>query len=57
MPESCADCLHFRYDTFPCTVVTFCLCEWAHRAIPDEDRERPDWCPLEVKKEGTDEQV
>ena len=52
IPESCADCAYFRYDTFPGTAVTFCLCERAHRAIPDEDRERPDWCPFETNPEG-----
>lgn len=47
-PESCADCAHFRYDTFPCTAFTVCLCEKAHEPIPDEDRERPAWCPLDA---------
>lgn len=47
MPESCADCAYFRYDTFPCTAFAACLCELAHKAIPDEDKERPAWCPLE----------
>lgn len=48
-PESCADCVCFRRDAFPCTAFTVYFCELADQTIPDEDRERPEWCPLEER--------
>lgn len=56
MPESCADCAYFRHDTFPCTVFTVCFCEQAQRVIPDEDVERPVWCPLNNEEDIISEQ-
>lgn len=51
-PESCADCVYFRHDAFPCTAFTVCFCELVNRTIPDDDRERPVWCPLEERDGG-----
>lgn len=50
-PESCADCANFRYECFPCTSCSVYLCEKEHKTIPDEDRERPIWCPLDSNKQ------
>lgn len=47
LPESCADCAYFLYDALLFTAFTVCFCEKARKVIPDEDRERPEWCPLD----------
>lgn len=44
-PESCADCRFLKFDHLsPGCSVAFCLA--CSQVVPDEDRERPDWCPL-----------
>ena len=45
IPESCADCRFWQFDRLSpgCSVA---LCVTCSQVIPDEDKERPDWCPL-----------
>lgn len=48
VPESCVDCRYLRAGAVPYAGFIYCACELADETIPDEDRERPAWCPLDA---------